>query len=125
MSSIIVYFPDGTREFVYPANALNEGDSIWHDGARYRILSIVQNDGLPLKATVEPDTDGLGSLLTSEKGALRLVPVEASLARTPSVCRLRRPRSQSLDQLSRRAKNRRWSGPAPGHLGKGLVVGRL
>ena len=97
MSSIIVYFPDGTREFVYPANALNEGDSIWHDGARYRILSIVQNDGLPLKATVEPDTDGLGSLLTSEKGALRLVPVEASLARTPSVCRLRRPRSQSLD----------------------------
>ena len=76
MSSIIVNFPDGTREFVYPANPLNEGDVIWHDGARYRILSIAQNDGRPQTATVEPDTDGLGSLLTSEEGALRLVPVE-------------------------------------------------
>jgi hypothetical protein len=76
MSSIIVNFPDGTREFVYPANPLNEGDVIWHDGGRYRILSIVQNDGRPQTATVEPETDGLGSLLTSEEGALRLVPVE-------------------------------------------------
>ena len=76
MSSIIVNFPDGSREFVYPANPLNEGDVIWHDGGRYRILSIVQSDGRPQTATVEPDTDGLGSLLTSEEGSLRLVPVE-------------------------------------------------
>jgi hypothetical protein len=75
-SSIIVYFPDGTREFVYPANPLGEGDVIWHDGARYRILAITQNDGRPQTATVEPDTDDLGALLTSEEGALRLVPVE-------------------------------------------------
>ena len=76
MSSIIVNFPDGTREFVYPANPFNEGDVIWHDGARYRILSVGQNDGRPQIATVEPDTDDLGSVLTSEEGALRLVRVE-------------------------------------------------
>jgi hypothetical protein len=72
----IVNFPDGTREFVYPANPLNEGDVIWHDGGRYCILSIAQNDARPQTATVERDTDDLGSLLTSEEGALRLVPVE-------------------------------------------------
>ena len=75
-SSVIVYFPDGSREFVYPAKPLNEGDVIWHDGARFRILSITQNDGRPHTATVEPETDDLGALLTSEEGALRLVAVE-------------------------------------------------
>jgi hypothetical protein len=76
MNSVIVYFPEGTREFVYPAKPLTEGDVIWHDGTRYRITSLAQNDGLPQTATVEPDTDELGSLLASEEGALRLVPVE-------------------------------------------------
>jgi hypothetical protein len=75
MSSIFVRFPDGTREFLYPSRELKEGDTIWHDGTCYRILSIAQNDGRPLNVTVEPATDNLGDLLSSEEGALRLVPV--------------------------------------------------
>jgi hypothetical protein len=75
MDSVIVHFPDGDRELVFPAKPLKEGDTIWHDGARWRILSIAQNDGGPQTATVEPESDDLGNLLTSEEGALRLVPV--------------------------------------------------
>jgi hypothetical protein len=75
MNSIYVRFPDGTREFLYPSRELKEGDTIWHDGIRYRILSIAQNDGRPLDVTVEPETEDLGDLLSSEEGALRLVPV--------------------------------------------------
>jgi hypothetical protein len=75
MSSIYVRFPDGSREFVYPSRELQEGDSIWHDGTRYRILSIATNDGQPQTVIVEPEVDKLGDLLRSEEGALRLVPV--------------------------------------------------
>ena len=76
MDSFIVRFPDGDREFVYPTKPLKEGDVIWHDGARHRILSIVENGGGPKTATAEPESDGLGNLLTSEEGALRLVAVQ-------------------------------------------------
>lgn len=75
MSSIYVRFPDGTREFLYPSRELKEGETIWHDGTRYRVLSIAQNDWRPLNVTVEPETEDLGDLLSSEEGALRLVPV--------------------------------------------------
>jgi hypothetical protein len=75
MRSIRVRFPDGGKEFLYPSRELEEGDTIWHDGIRYRVLSIAQNDGQPHDVTVEPETDKLGDLLTSEEGALRLVPV--------------------------------------------------
>jgi hypothetical protein len=73
--SIYVRFPDGTREFLYPSRELEEGDSIWHDGTRYRVLSIAQTDGQPYTVTVEPETDSLGDLLRSEEGAVRLVSV--------------------------------------------------
>jgi hypothetical protein len=63
---------------VFPANPLKEGDVIFHDGTRWRILSIVQNDGGPQTATVEPERDGLGNLLTSEEGALKLLPSSRS-----------------------------------------------
>jgi hypothetical protein len=75
MRSIYVRFPDGSREFLYPSRDLNEGDTIWHDGIRYRVLSIAQSDGQPYNVTVEPETEKLGELLSSEEGALRLVPV--------------------------------------------------
>jgi hypothetical protein len=75
MSSICVRFPDETRELLYPSRELEEGDTIWHDGTRYRILSIAKNDGQPHSVIVEPEVDKLGDLLLSEEGALRLVPV--------------------------------------------------
>jgi hypothetical protein len=71
-TNVVVRFPDGSREFRYPQEPLKEGDIIWHDGMRYRILALVQNDGGPASATVEPESDGLGALLISEEGALRL-----------------------------------------------------
>jgi hypothetical protein len=62
VSSILIRFPAGTREFLYPSRELTEGDHIWHDGTRYRILSIVQKDGRPHTVTVEPASDELGDL---------------------------------------------------------------
>jgi hypothetical protein len=74
--SIVVYFPDGTKEFRYPSRPIAEGDVIWHAGARYRVLSVVEEDGRPLTVTVEPDSDELGDILRSEKGGLELVPID-------------------------------------------------
>jgi hypothetical protein len=74
MRSIHVRFPDGSKEFLYPSRELEEGDTIWHDGKRYRILAIAQTDGQPLNVTVEPVAESIGDLLSSEEGALRLVP---------------------------------------------------
>ena len=74
MSSIYVRFPDGTKEFIYPSRELKEGDTIWHDGTRYHVLSRAQDDGRQT-VTVEPEPESLGDLLSSEEGALRLVPV--------------------------------------------------
>ena len=76
MTSILIRFPDGTREFLYPSRELKEGDHIWHDGVRYRILSLVENDGRPMTANVEPVTDELGELMRSEEGALALAPAD-------------------------------------------------
>jgi hypothetical protein len=76
VSSILIRFPDGTREFLYPSRELKEGDHVWHDGVRYRILSLVQNDGRPMTVNVEPVTDELGDLLRSEEGALVLAPAD-------------------------------------------------
>jgi anti-anti-sigma factor len=74
--SLIVYFPDGTKEFPYPLQPLAEGDVVWHDGERYRVLSVLQEDGRPLTVTVEPDSEKLGDIFRSERGGLRLVPLE-------------------------------------------------
>jgi len=38
VTSILIRFTDGTREFLYPSRELKEGDHVWHDGVRYRIL---------------------------------------------------------------------------------------
>ena len=74
--SFVINFPDGSKEFLYPARPLEVGDLVWHDGVRYRVLAIAEEDGRPLTATVEPDTEDLGDILQSERGgALELVPV--------------------------------------------------
>jgi hypothetical protein len=76
LSSFVIHFPDGYREFIYPAKPLQEGDLVWHDGVRYRVLAIAQDDGHPMTVTVEPDSKDLGDLLQSEQGGLVLVPVD-------------------------------------------------
>ncbi len=77
MSTIIIRFPDGTREHRYTGRDVVEGDRIWHDGQHWRVLAVVSNYGGPQTATVEPDSDELTDLLQSEKGAIELGPVHA------------------------------------------------
>jgi hypothetical protein len=77
MKSFIVRFPDGEKEFRYTESDLMEGNLVWHEGARYRVLSVASEDGQMRVVTVEPDSDDLGDLLKSERGAvaLELIPV--------------------------------------------------
>jgi hypothetical protein len=74
--SVIVRFPDGTREFRYPEKMLEEGDAVWHDGVRYRVLSVSTDAEERVVVTVEPDSNDLGDVLRSERGAVELVPFE-------------------------------------------------
>ncbi len=73
--SITVRFPDGSREFRYPERALEEGDTVWHDGRRYRVVS-VQTDGEVSTVVVESDSGALVDELRSEEGGVRLEPME-------------------------------------------------
>lgn len=75
MSYLVVHFPDGSRDFHYPPRALEEGDAIWHEGQRYRVVS-VSSDEDRVTVIVEPDSDDLPDMLRSEEGGIHLVPVE-------------------------------------------------
>jgi hypothetical protein len=76
---LVIRFPDGTREFRYPDKMLEVDDVVWHDGARYRVLSISLDGGRPPVAIVEPESSSLGEMLQSEEGAIRLTPIEAAV----------------------------------------------
>jgi hypothetical protein len=70
---IVVNFPDGAREFAFPQEALKEGDQLWHEGSRYRVLHVGGDEAGP-EVTVELDSAGIGDLLGSEQGGIVLVP---------------------------------------------------
>ena len=72
MHSIIIRFPDGSREFRWPVDGLDVGDVISHDGERYCVVAITPEDGGPRTATVELDSDDLKDVLRSERGAIVL-----------------------------------------------------
>ncbi len=77
MSSFVIRFPDGSKEFRYPERPLEEGDVVWHEGERFRVLVVHEEaNGRQLTVTVEPDSEDIGDLLRSEEGALQLVPAE-------------------------------------------------
>jgi hypothetical protein len=71
---MLVRFPNGDREFRLTEKMLEEGDVIWHAGARYKVIS-VSGDEQPT-VTVEADSDALGDVLRSEEGAITLTPLE-------------------------------------------------
>ena len=71
MPSVIVHFPDGSKEFRYPENGLSEGDVIAHAGTRYRVVS-VKADGERHSVTVVASDPDLTDLLRSEEGAVEL-----------------------------------------------------
>ena len=70
--SVVVHFPNGSREFRYPPEPLKAGDFVFHDGQRYRVLHVSQDGGGRASVTVEPDSDDLGDLLQSERGGVVL-----------------------------------------------------
>ena len=75
MPALIVRFPDGSREFRYPDRPVEVGGAIWHDNVRYHVVSVTEDgDGDQVTVTVEPDPESIGDLLSSEEGALVLVP---------------------------------------------------
>jgi len=74
MASIVVRFPDGSKEFRFPEKMLEEGDVIWHDGERFRVVSVSADDDERAVVMVEPEA-GLADTLRSEEGAVRLVPL--------------------------------------------------
>jgi hypothetical protein len=76
LSNVVVHFPDGSREFRYPPEPLVEGDIIWHDAQRYRVVHVGTDDEENPVVTVEPDPDDIGDVLSSERGGIRLVPVD-------------------------------------------------
>lgn len=74
--SVIVHFPDGSRQFQYPVDALEVGDTIWHDSQRYRVIHCSTDEGGNALVTVELDSEDIGDLLGSERGGIELVPVD-------------------------------------------------
>ena len=74
MSSMVVRFPDGSKEFRYPEKTLAEGDVVWHDGERFRVISVSTDEKDRAVVIVEADS-GIGDMLRSEEGAVHLVEV--------------------------------------------------
>ena len=73
---LVVRFPDGSREFRYPEKMLEKDDVIWHEGARYQVVSIGTDGDSKTVAIVEPESPSLGEMLKSEEGAIRLTAIE-------------------------------------------------
>jgi len=76
MASIVVRFPGGEKEFRYPPKLPEQGEAIWHDGQRYRVVSVIEADDERATVIVELESPRVGDMLRSEEGALRLEPIE-------------------------------------------------
>ena len=57
MSSIVVRFPNGNREFLYMEKLPPLGALIWHDHQRYRVARVFAHDGTRAVVTVESASD--------------------------------------------------------------------
>lgn len=72
MPSVIVHFPDGSKEFRYPENGLEEGDVISHAGSRFRVVSVKADGERHTANVVAANPDELMDHLTSEEGSIAL-----------------------------------------------------
>lgn len=75
MDSVVVRFPDGSKEFRFPERELTADDVISHNGERYRVISVSSDDGNRPVIVVELISDALLDKLQSEEGAIRLLPI--------------------------------------------------
>ena len=76
MASILIRFPDGTKEFRYHERQLQPDDILLHDGAHFRVVSVSGDGNGRDVVVVESASHGIGDLLLSEEGAIRLVAIE-------------------------------------------------
>jgi hypothetical protein len=76
MGSMVVRFPDGSKEFRYPEKMLVEGDVVWHDGERFRVISVNMDEKDSAVVIVEAYSS-IGDMLRSEEGAIHLVEISA------------------------------------------------
>jgi hypothetical protein len=74
VGSMVVRFPDGSKEFRYPEKVLVDGDVVWHDGERFRVVSVTTDENDRAVVIVEADS-GIGDMLRSEEGAVHLVEI--------------------------------------------------
>jgi hypothetical protein len=79
MPSVIVHFPDGSKEFRYPENGLEEGDVISHAGSRFRVVSVNVDGDRQSVTVVAANPDDLTDLLTSEEGSIELQLLEPAV----------------------------------------------
>jgi hypothetical protein len=79
MPSVIVHFPDGSKEFRYPENGLEEGDVISHAGSRFRVVSVNVDGDRQSVTVVAANPDDLKDLLTSEEGSIELQLLEPAV----------------------------------------------
>jgi hypothetical protein len=73
---IVVRFPDGAREFRFPERPLQDGDTLWHEGERYRVVHVGVDAMDRPTVTVEADSGDVTDMLRSEEGSATLVPVD-------------------------------------------------
>jgi hypothetical protein len=71
MPSVIVHFPDGSKEFRYPENGLEDGDVISHAGSRFRVVSVNADGERHTVKVVTAHPDDLRDILTLE-GSIEL-----------------------------------------------------
>jgi hypothetical protein len=75
-SSVVVRFPDGSREFRFPPEPLKEGDVIWHASQRFVVIHVTTDANNRALVTVELESEDLIDKLGSEEGAVQLIPLD-------------------------------------------------
>lgn len=59
-STVVMHFPDGSREFRLPTQLPDVGDFVWRDGHRYRVARVdADQAGAPV-VTLDGEFDVLG-----------------------------------------------------------------
>ena len=63
-------FPDGTKQYRFPTQMPEAGAALWHDGERYRVISVSAVGNGAWSLVVESDSS-TGDILASEGVAIR------------------------------------------------------
>ena len=100
-TSLVVRFPDGTKQFRFPNQMPEAGDALWHDGERYRVIS-VSADGNERSLVVESDSSTGDHPRIRGCRDPRVTPQRSPAAHHPRLGeRRRRPNSDAFSSFCR------------------------